>query len=193
MEDIYLHSFIDIKSWDSARWRATAFLHDASGLNPPCVGIVFENIAAGKQIFADWLARLGDVDQYEELRVSIVEGEILGLGAGYSVHISSNPLHSVKRVQAAGAQLKIGTSVTVSRVHRMITAPGSPHLAKFKGEFEKHKQYDLVAVSPEVTPEFQFAIRKTEIFLRLASDIGADDVDAVVFPEHYFDDDCIVH
>src|ERR1039457_4020600 len=96
--DVFLQMFIDPVKWDAARWKATAFFHDPKGVRPPCLGIVFDNIGTGKQIFSDWLKRLGNVDQYDELRIGIVEGEILGMGPGYSVHISSDPDHTAECV-----------------------------------------------------------------------------------------------
>jgi len=104
--DVFLQMFIDPVKWDAARWKATAFFHDPKGVKPPCLGIVFDNIETGKEIFSDWRRRLGSVDQYDELRISIVEGEILGMGPGYSVHISSDPNHTVERAKALGIALR---------------------------------------------------------------------------------------
>ena len=187
--DVFLQMFIDPVKWDAARWKATAFFHDPKGVRPPCLGIVFDNIGTGKQIFSDWLKRLGNVDQYDELRISIVEGEILGMGPGYSVHISSDPDHTAERATALGIALSVETAVVIGRVHRMTPEPGSPHLLRFKHELAKHKRYFLLPVSADVKPEFDFAVRKTRILFRNASEVRKDDVDAVVFPEHYFDGD----
>ena len=73
MDTILFQSFINIEKWDIAKWRATAFLHDPEGVRLPYLGIVFENIEAGKEIFSEWLERLGKVDEFDELRISIVE------------------------------------------------------------------------------------------------------------------------
>src|SRR5579872_1835488 len=100
--DVFVQLFIDPEKWDAARWKATAFFHDPSGARPPCLGIVFENIDAGKQIFSDWLKRVTKVDRFDEIRISVVEGEILGQGPGYSVHISSDPDHTAKRPEMLG-------------------------------------------------------------------------------------------
>src|ERR1017187_448098 len=187
--DVFLQMFIDPVKWDAARWKATAFFHDPKGVRPPCLGIVFDNIGTGKQIFSDWLKRLGNVDQYDELRIGIVEGEILGMGPGYSVHISSDPDHTAERSTALGIALSVETAVVIGRVHRMTPEPGSPHLLRFKHELAKHKRDFLLPVSADVKPEFDFAVRKTRILFRNASEVRKDDVDAVVFPEHYFDGD----
>jgi hypothetical protein len=187
MVDVLFQSFIDIEKWDAAGWTATAFLHDPSGRHPPLLGVVFDDIAAGKQIFSDWLHRLGDVDRYEELRISIVEGEILGEEPGYSVHFSSDPAHTEECARAKGPQLEIEAAIVLSRFMRMTPAPGSPHLRRFKQEFTKHKRFFVIPVSSDVKPLFEFAIEKTEIYFRQASEVSKNDRDAVVFPEHYFD------
>jgi hypothetical protein len=81
----------------------------------------------------------------------------------------------------------------VSRVKRMTPTPGSPHLGQFEKEFAKHKRYLVVPVSSKSVPEFDLSIEKREIHLRDATEIRGDDVDAVVFPEHYFENDARVH
>jgi hypothetical protein len=71
----------------------------------------------------------------------------------------------------------------------MTPDPGSPHLGRFEKEFARHKRYFLVPISAELEPDYELRIEKREIRLRQASDIRSDDVDAAVFPEHYFDND----
>jgi hypothetical protein len=193
MADTYFQSFIDVELWDSARWKGTAFLHDPSGIDPPGLGFLFEDIEDGKKIFSGWQQRVGRIDRYEEIRVSIIRGEILGLPSGYSVHISSDPLHSVRRAEAEGLSLDFQTAVIVSRVQRMTPEPGLPHLEQFEKDFAKYKRYLLVPVSLKGVPEFQLSIEKHEIHLCQASEIRADDVDAAVFPAHYFDNDARIH
>ena len=193
MGDIYFQSLIDVELWDSAGWKGTAFLHDPSGTEPPGLGFLFDDINAGKRIFSGWRDRVGRVDEYEEIRVSIIRGEILGLPPGYSLHVSSDPLHSARRAGDKGVALDFLTAVVLSRIKRMTPNPGSPHLGQFEKDFAKCQRYLLVPVSSKGTSEFEFSIEKHEIHLRQASEIRADDVDAAVFPEHYFDNDARVH
>jgi hypothetical protein len=189
MGDILFQSLIDVDAWDSAGWQGSAFLHDPSGVQPPGIGFLFENMDAGRRIFSGWLERVGRVDEYDEIRISIIRGEILGLPAGYSVHVSSNPLHSVRRARDKGVTIDVQTAVIVSRVKRMTPNPGSPHLARFEGDFAKHNRYVLLPVSSNGTPDLDLSVGKRELHLRRAPEIGADDVDAVAFPDHYFDND----
>jgi hypothetical protein len=184
---VFLQIFIDPVKWDAAGWKATAFFHDPQGVDPPGLGIVFDDIETGKEIFSHWRRRLGSVDQYDELRISIVEGEILGMGPGYSVHISSDPNRTAERAKALGTALSVETSIVIGRVRRMTPEPESPHLPRFKDDFAKHKRYFLLPVSADLKPEVEFAIEKTKILFRDAFEVRKDDVDAAVFPEHYFD------
>lgn len=190
MSDIFFHSLIDVDLWNSAGWYGTAFLHDPTGEHPPGIGFLFENADAGRRIFAGWRERVGQVDRYEEIRVSIIRGEILGLESGYSIHISSNPFHSAQRAKENGEALDFKKAVVVSRVLRMSPEPGSPHLAQFEKDFAKHERYVLLPVSStRSAPELDLSVEKRELHVRSASDVTADDVDAVVFPEHYLDND----
>lgn len=193
MDDIFVHSFIDIDKWNSAKWYATAFVHDAEGVDPPYMGLVFQNIAAGREIFADWLERLGKVDQYEELRIAVIEGEILGEEPGYSVHISSDLAHTEERARANGTRLDFRTAFLISRHNRMTPAAGSPHLPRFKELYQRHGRYRLIPVSDRMEPLFEFAIEKKQIHLRQACEVTAHDMDSVVFPKHYFDHDGTIH
>lgn len=193
MGDIFVQSLIDVELWDSARWKGTAFLHDPRGTEPPGLGLLFDDMRSGKRIFSGWQERVGKADRYEEIRVSVIRGEILGLASGYSVHISSDPLHSASRADAEGSHLDFQTAVIISRVQRMTPTSESVHLAQFEKDFLKHKRYLLLPVSLKGNPEIDFAIEKHEIHFRQASEINADDVDAAIFPEHYFDNDTRIH
>lgn len=192
MGEIVFQSFIDVDEWNEAKWTATAFLHDPAGSMSPCMGLVFENIAAGNRIFSGWLQRMGKVDEFEELRIAIVEGDILGEARGYSVHVSSDPLHTERRARSLGLQFEFETAVILSRFNRMTPEADSPHLPRFKRELQRHGRYFLIPVSAKVEPQFEYAIEKTEIHIRQASEIAKNDLDAVVFPANYFDRDTSV-
>ena len=189
---VFLQIFVDPVKWDAAKWMATAFFCDPTGTEAPLLGIVFENIEVGKQIFADWRERFGEVDEYDELRISIVEGEILGEDPGYTMHISSNPGHTEERMRAQGEKLEIDTAIIISRMYRMTPQPGSPYLSRFKQEFAKHRRYFLMPVSSDVKPEWDLALGKSEIHFRQASEITREDLDAAVFPIGYFDRDSTI-
>ncbi len=193
MGNMFFQSFIEIDTWNTAGWKGTVFVHDPSGKRAPMIGIQFENIESGKNIFAEWMRRVGKIDLFEELRISIVEGEILGEGPGYSVHISSDPDHTIKRAASEGTAVSADLMAVVSRIHRMVPEPGSPHLPRFKREFQQHGKYFFIPVSPHGELLIDFAIGKTEIHFLQASEIVASDIDSAVFPEHYFDGDSVTN
>ena len=191
MTSILFQSLIDIDKWNEARWTATAFLHDQAGVRPPYIGLVFENIDAGRAIFENLVQRVGSIDAFEELYVSIIEGGIVGEEPGYSVHISSDPVRTQVRLKSRGQDLAIDRAIVVSRFHRMTPAPDSPHLKKFKAEMQIQGRYRLIPVSSSIQPQFEFAIEKKEIHFRQASNIRKTDRDAVVFPVYYFDNESV--
>ena len=148
MKDLVFQCFTDPAEWAAATWRATAFTYDptAASQEPPGIGIAFENFNAGKIIFDGWIRRLGHVDAYEELRVSIIEGPIPSDPHGYTVFISSNPLNTVKRKQKQDPQFDPTTFARISRMNRMNPVPGSPHLRCFKKHFSALGRYRLFPV-----------------------------------------------
>jgi hypothetical protein len=97
---MYISMPIDVDLWDAAMWRATFFLWVPA--KPPVLGLAFRNKALAREIFEGWRARYGDSDEYEELRVSIVEGDVEGEEHGYSVHVGADPGAALKRLKAAG-------------------------------------------------------------------------------------------
>ncbi len=191
MSDFFVHSLIDVDKWNVAGWNGISYLHDPQGVNLPCFGIFFENIEAGKQIFSDWRVRLGKIDEYDELRIAIIEGEIPGLKKGYSVHISSDLENIKRRARAEGKDISAEYFVISGRVHRMTPDPGSPHLPRFKQEYARHGRYYLIPVSRSTSgqpiPHLEYAIGKTKIHFRDALEITKRDMDSTVFPEDYFD------
>ncbi|HWF11931.1 MAG TPA: hypothetical protein VG297_25860 [Bryobacteraceae bacterium] len=191
MKQILFQSLIDIDKWNEARWTATACLHDPDGVRPPYVGLVFENADAGRSIFKDLLERIGSIDVFEELYFAIIEGEIPEEAPGYSVHVSSDPTRTEARLRSQGQDLPFDEAIVISRFQRMIPAPDSPHLSKFKSEVQAHGRYALIPVSSDVQPQFDCAIEKREIHFRQAANIGKSDRDAVVFPEKWFENESV--
>jgi hypothetical protein len=85
---MFLSSPIDVELWDKAKWRGVFYMlyPDRS----PILSLAFENEGAAKKIFEGWHERIGRNDQYEELRIAIIEGDIPKCDKGYSVHIGSD-------------------------------------------------------------------------------------------------------
>lgn len=164
---------IRIELWDRATWRGVAFGYGDH--MPPFMALVFGSADAGQEIFQHWRTAVGPEDRDERIRVSIIEGDIPGEEAGYTVHIGPN----AQRFAAEGPILLFAT-----RIHRMNPVADSPHLAGFKRSFQRHKRYRLVcgAFSPsgELLLNRETPIWKTAIALRHVSEIQTNDPDLVI-------------
>ncbi|HZZ17009.1 MAG TPA: SEFIR domain-containing protein [Candidatus Sulfotelmatobacter sp.] len=182
---MYVTGPINIDLWNEAKWRGTLVLYFEG--QPPMLGLGFLNEKAARQIFEEWHKRYGDRDAFEELRVSIIEGDIKGEQPGYTVHISVDFENTIKRYTDAG--LKIDTNsmfMMVSRLNRMNPAPGSKNLELFKSLYQHYKTYSLIpaVMMPDgsgVKPMFDLAIFKSTIHFRQAENIDpVQDADAPV-------------
>ncbi|MEX2111587.1 MAG: hypothetical protein WD845_00290 [Pirellulales bacterium] len=184
MSDVYLTQLINISLWEVARWSATAFQFHPTGECPPVLGIAFDDADAGREIFSEWVAMFGNDDQFEEIRVSIIEGDLPGQRPGYTVHISPDPVSIAARATAEGIALdpKIILLGRFNRMHPPTDSP--PLLARFKEEVRRHGEYLLAPVTrrsdDQLWTDVEFGIVKSSIQFRDVSDIGQDDLDACV-------------
>lgn len=179
---MYLTSPIDVDLWNSAQWSATFYSHQEG--KPPVLGLAFRDEEAATKIFEGWHKRYGNNDEFEELRISIIEGDISGEEEGYSVHICSAPDTAVERYKAAGYEFDEDILMMVSRINRM-TSPNSPHLKMFKDKYRQYKTYFLApgVISPDgkkLKPLFKLGILKNKVLFRDASEISDNDTDSVV-------------
>lgn len=175
---------INAPLWERAEWSGTAFQFHPTGECPPVLGIAFENGEAGREIFSDWVAILGNQDPYGEIRVSIIEGDLPDKQPGYIVHISPDPVAAVKRAEAEGITLD-PNFFWFGRVDRMYPSPESASLLpKFKEQYKKHKEYLLAPVTRRADgkqwADIEFGLVKTTIHFRDISEITEDDLDAFV-------------
>jgi hypothetical protein len=173
--------------WHVAHWSATTFGWHPTSAAPPFMGIVFDDAEAGKSIFRSLKDHLTGTDLYEELRVSIIEGDMPGLCTGYTVHLCADPHGVINRMLGDGidTDLEPEPVVPISRINRMNPAKDSPLLARFKKEFQKHGQFMLVPITKRADgqnwAEVSLGIVKTVIHFRNVADIGEKDLDAAVF------------
>lgn len=179
-------SFIDVPLWNRASWQGVGFLCFQD--QPPTLGILFRDIAAGEAIFRQWKDRLGDCDENNALRITIVEGPIPGAQPGYNIRIGSNAPAILRLAKERGVDPPDSGVLMISRIHRMNPPPGSENLHHFKTHYAHHKEFDLVQVKVDpargMLVNAQSAIRKSEIHLRQVEHIleGDIDRDAVIAP-----------
>lgn len=180
---MFLSMPIDVDLWNAAEWSATFFVNQAG--KPPVLGLAYKDEASARKIFEGWHKRYGNNDEYEELRVSIIEGPVRGEGPGYSVHIGPDPEAVTKRFKDAGYPAEGSLFVDVSRINRMNPTPDSKYLKMFKDQYRQFKSYFLapgvlLADSEGVKPLFELSIYKGRIHFRHVTDVGKNDVDSSV-------------
>lgn len=184
-KNMFVSSLIDLEAWDAAQWKGTAFLYAPDLSMPAGMGLIFRDEAAARRIFAGWHDRLGRADERDELRVSIIEGEIPGEESGYTVNIGSNIENVVARAREAGHDVSADYVTVVSRFNRMNPPPESKNLEMFKRSFEKFGYYGLMPVIARnsavtnVEPLMDLAITKRSVLFRRVEEIGENDVDYI--------------
>ena len=141
---MFFTSLIDLELWDKAKWKGVAYMFDYAGLEPPFLGLIFDKIEFGEEIFKGWRKVLGNDDPNNELRVSIVEGDVPGEDYGYYVHISQNIHNTLSRIRREYGSPNIDFIMTATRIHRMNPSPGSQNLPSFKKAFDIKKSFSLV-------------------------------------------------
>jgi hypothetical protein len=182
---LYFSSPINVPLWDKAKWVATAFLWAPGKI--PIMALGFLNREPAETIFKEWGQRYGKQDMYEELRVALIEGDIPGKAPGYSVHIGANWENLLKRYERAGfTPTDYDYYMTITRIHRMNPLPGATNLASFKNAYTEFGGYLLAPAAcksdgSDLDVNFDLTIAKRELFLRIAVDIGPNDVDRAVF------------
>jgi SEFIR domain len=189
---MFLTTFINLTMWDKAVWAGCVYVHDRDLREPPTLGLLFRDADAAEQIFIEWRKRLGRFDKYNELRISIIEGDAPGKPAGgYTVHIGSNVENIYRRADAEGIDIPKPHVMIVSRTHYMTPTPESTNLAVFRRRFEQFGSFLLAPVIQReghiITGE-SLAIHKREIEFRKLSDIKSkNDPDSYLVPEFWPD------
>ena len=181
----YITGPIDVELWNEAKWKGTFYIGFEG--EEPILGLAFENERVARKIFRTWHKRYGENDEYEELRISIIEGDIPGENSGYTVHIGPDPDAAIKRFKDAGYEFDVDDDILymVGRIHRMNPAEGSHYLRWFKESYKKYKTFKLIpgvvdSSGNNLRPIFELRIRKGRIHFRDVDEIGRNDIDSVV-------------
>lgn len=185
---IFVGGFIDVDLWNKAQWHGTAFGFEAQQKEPPIMCIIFKEKESAVEIMKNWLIRLGETDRYNELRISIIEGDIPGKQPGYSIHIGSNILNIIKRADEEGINMPKDIFFMISRLHRMNPEKGSRNLEVFKELYERFGSYTLRVGTLEdgkLGMLEELYLHKRDIEFRNVEDIKSkDDMDAVILPKY---------
>lgn len=172
--------------WPEARWSATTYAFHPTGEAPPVMGLVFENTEAAEDIFMAAKERMNNHDRANEIRVSIIEGDIPGQEQrpGYSVHICPDPESLAAQATADGVVLDQTIVPFLGQWNRHYPIPGTPQmLPKFKREFQKHGEYMLAPVVRREDGQLHIEptlgiVKKTIEFRQLSEILGPGDPDA---------------
>jgi hypothetical protein len=179
----FYSSVFDRPSWNRASWFQVALCVEETGENPPLLGLIFSDQAAGKALFDDLMKRVGRSDPHRELRIALIEDAPGGEKPAYTVHIGPDPAAVEARLKADGVTLEPPPALDLRGVWvRGVTSAGSTLVADFKAQHEKHGS---VLVAPflgprgKLAPSLELCIT-TSMKFRSAADVTADasDLDA---------------
>jgi len=180
---MHIASFINVDTWNKAGWSGTLFAVTPKNANPPAIGFLFRDETAGRKIFTNWITRIGREDESDLIRVSIIEGDIPGHDAGYSVYVGTDAENYIAYVKEQDIDLSQSLLGLIGRFHRMHPKPDSPFLSAFKSSYAAVGHYLLIPAfgSPtQPAPAFDLAVRKKQIQFLQADGLGKDDVERVV-------------
>jgi len=179
---LFLSSLIDQEKWNKAKWRnGVAYLYDSQGELPPMFTVLFDNIELGTEIFKELIAKVGEDDKNERIRLSIVEGDVPNQEYGYFVTIGENAEATNKLLKNSPLNDNIRYLALGQRIHRMKPDKNSDSLSIFKKEYKKHGCYYIVPAKQLYDPkkgygfqvETDYKILKREIGFRNYTDISS--------------------
>jgi hypothetical protein len=179
-------SLINAPLWDSASWKATAFLWKPNDSEPPFLGFCFKNGDAAFKIFASWRTEFGGVDSKDRLRIIILRGIKRTNRFAYRVCVSAN-LETSGKV-SDGKYLMI-----TNRCHTM-EPKDDRNLSEFLERLQRWERFGLIyAILGEdgrsMKPDFSSVILMTKLVVREAWEVGVGDVDCMAIQP---DDDPII-
>jgi hypothetical protein len=191
-EKLLIQSFIDVPLWDRAGWGGLCFVRPPRRKLPPLLGLMFRDIEVGKQIFQQWKETLGgDEDKYDELKISIIEGEIPNQEAGYSVVITSDLAQTEIRAKAQGQEFDYTKFFTFSRIHRMNPSADSKNLENFKADLSEANGAYILSPTTFMPSNFEkdvfqygdFGFGKRRISFMNVADIRTTDIESIVLKQ----------
>ena len=177
---MYITGVINTDYWNQAKWVGTAILSDKK--SAPYLGLLFEDRSAAIKIFEEWRENFGVKDLYEEIRVSVIEGDIPNQEHGYTIHITTNQENLIHKCNKLNLKLEHTLFAIVSRYRRMPTDKWNKNMENFRNEVERFLSYRIVPIymrSNQLEPLFDYAIEKTEIYFRNVDEITEKDIDSV--------------
>jgi hypothetical protein len=172
--DRQVHSLINIPLWEKAGWHATGYVYSNDLDEPPMMSLMFQDRDVGKAIFRQLRDVLGNSDESNRLRISIITGIDRTHPSSYRVLIGSNPVGPIR----TGVEI-----VSVARVNAM-HPKASTNLDLFRQRIERTKAFFLIPAfaSEQITNievYYDLAILNTSIRICSEWEIGEHDVDSL--------------
>jgi hypothetical protein len=151
------------------------------GSTPPSLIIVFVHEEPARELFIGLRANVGQDDEEELLRVSIVEGTFYGKPHSCAVNIGPEVENVLNLFQAKLFEHE--TSSGLCLAGRMISKGHAQHLGLFKEQFLKTGSYFLVPGlhrRGSLCAIAELRIKKRSISFRRKEDISPSDLDGIV-------------
>ena len=175
-------SVINIPLWNKAGWVGVFYIVAMDDFNePPGLGLIFKDGAAGRSIFAELRQKLGRRDKDDRLRISIITGIDKDDPDAYAVLVGTNLPASDEK---SGAR----ELISVSRVHRM-DRPDPSNLKRFEDRVTRTTWYGIFPVQgipggDQMEISGDLAIMKNTIRIAPAWQIGENDIDCMaIWPD----------
>jgi hypothetical protein len=132
------------------------------------MGLVLDNRDAATALFRTWIEMSGNQDSFEDLRVTIIDGELPGVVPGYIVHLCPDPDNTMAHATAEDMIIEPQQLGQYYRTNKMNYLPGSPPmLERFREEYNKHGEFMLAPVIKREDGQFyvdaELGIIKREI------------------------------
>jgi len=170
-------SVINIPLWDKARWGGVFYILAIDDLDePPGLGLIFKDGAAGRSIFEELRKKLGPNDEDDRLRISIITGIDNEDPAAYGVVVGTN-------LPGRDEEREPREIISVSRIHRM-EKPNPLNLKRFEDRVVRTKLYGVFPVQAPASENDMkmfgdLAIMKKTIRITPAWQIGNNDIDSM--------------
>ncbi len=175
--DISVRSVIDIHLWNKAGWKGVAYLNSTRD-GPSAIALLFTDENAARKIFERWRERFGSVDKEEDIYVAIIKAISDKHHFHYKVMITSRPWdEDVETIKASFFAARFQTMEPDSDLN----------LERFLTDYDHNGTYELLPAiwKGDETPDllFELAILKRQLSVKLATDIGPQDIEMMAMPD----------
>jgi hypothetical protein len=165
--------------WDEASWFGVAFLTDRLSSLPPVMAPLFEDLDAAEKMFSLLRQEIGETDEKDELRITIVRGINRTRPQDYRV---------VFRSKAARPMTKKRFGMLMGRIHTM-EPESEENLNRFLSSYEKTGRYILAPATAQgkqfklTSKASRLSLEKQDLHIRKAYEIGIRDPDSMAIQE----------